>query len=299
MKVPYLRGRIVKIKGLEPERALVKEEEAWMIRGDRGITYSATAPENSEIIAGEWWPEDYAGPPLLSVHKDLAAGFDVGLGDTITINILGRNITATVTNIRDLEWQSMQLNFAMMLSPEPLQRAPHGFIATLYASSEDSERTIQRNVTREYPNVTTVKIKDALNRVNDILANMGAAVRSVAGITLIAGTLVLAGAIAAGHRRRVYDAVVLKVLGATRRNVLQAFLLEYGLLGLITAAIAALIGTLAAWAVITQVMQQDWFFIPSAVLLTTLLCTGITLSLGFIGTWRALGQKAAPLLRNE
>ena len=116
---------------------------------------------------------------------------------------------------------------------------------------------------------------------------------------MIAGTLVLAGAIAAGHRRRVYDSVVLKVLGATRRDVLQAFLLEYGLLGVLTAIIAGLIGTLTAWAVLTQVMDADWTFLPSAVITTTILCTAITLAVGFLGTWRALGQKAAPLLRNE
>jgi putative ABC transport system permease protein len=144
-----------------------------------------------------------------------------------------------------------------------------------------------------------IRIKDALDRVNDILGKIGAAVRSVAGVTLIAGTLVLAGAITAGHRRRVYDSVVLKVLGATRRELLQAFLLEYGLLGLLTAAIAALLGTITAWAVLTQIMNAGWTFIPSAVLATTLICTLTTLGLGFVGTWHALGQKAAPLLRNE
>lgn len=299
MKVPFLRGRITSIKGMEPEQALVKEEEAWMIRGDRGLTYATTAPENSTIIAGEWWPEDYAGPPLISIHKDLSEGFAVGLGDTLTLNILGREITATVANIRELDWQSMQLNFAIMLSPEPLRHAPHAFVATIAADTTEVENQIQREVTRTYPNITSVRIKDALNQVNDILGNISAAVRAIAAVTLLAGTLVLAGAIVAGHRRRVYDAVVLKVLGATRTDVLRAFLLEYGLLGLITSLIAAVVGTITAWAVLTWVMQQDWVFLPSTVLLTTLLCTAITLSLGFIGTWRALGQKAAPLLRNE
>lgn len=298
MKVPFLRGRIVRIKGMDPEKALVKEEEAWMIRGDRGLTYAALAPENARIIAGQWWPQDYAGPPLLSVHKDLAEGFGVGLGDTITLNVLGRTITAEVSNIRDLEWESMQLNFAMMLSPEPLQRAPHGYVATVGAS-EAAENEIQRAVSREFPNITTVRIKDALDRVNELMSSVGAAVRSIAGITLLAGTLVLAGAVAAGHKRRVYESVVLKVLGATRREVLRAFMLEYGLLGLLTALIAAFIGTLASWAVLTQVMNSAWVFIPSVVLLTALLCTAITLAFGFVGTWRALGQKAAPLLRNE
>jgi len=299
MKVPFLRGRITRIKGMDPEQTLVRQEEAWMIRGDRGLTYASEPPENTTIIAGEWWPEDYTGPPLLSVHKDLATGYDVGLGDTLTLNILGREISGTVANIRDLEWQSMQMNFAIMLSPEPLRNAPHAFVATIAADSAEVENQIQREVTRAYPNITSVRIKDALDQVNNILGNVAAAVRSIAAITLLAGTLVLAGAIVAGHRRRVYDAIILKVLGATRADILRAFLLEYGLLGLLTALIAAAIGTATAWAVIIWVMDQDWVFIPSTVLLTTLLCTAITLSLGFVGTWRALGQKAAPLLRNE
>ncbi len=297
-KVPYFRGRIVAIKDQAPEQLLTRPEYEWMIRGDRGLTYAAVKPDNTSIVAGEWWPEDYVGPPLVSIHKDVVEGFGVGVGDQIKLNVLGRDITATIANVRQLEWSSLQINFAIMFSPEPLRNAPHTFIATVGAASAAEDR-IQRTVTREFPNVTMVRIKDALDKVNDILTKIGVAVRSVAGVTVIAGTLVLAGAIAAGHRRRVYDSVVLKVLGATRREVLQAFLLEYGLLGLMTAVIAALIGTLTAWAVLTQVMEASWTFLPSAVLLTTVLCTGITLAVGFLGTWRALGQKAAPLLRNE
>ncbi|MCP3871227.1 MAG: FtsX-like permease family protein [Gammaproteobacteria bacterium] len=297
-RVPYFRGRIVSIKGKPPEQTLVSPEYEWMIRGDRGLTYGATKPENTKIITGEWWPEDYSGPPLLSVHKDVSKGFGVSVGDNITLNVLGRDIDATIANIRELEWSSMQLNFAIMFSPEPLRNAPHTFIATV-AAAPTAEEQVQKTVSKDFPSVTMIRIKDALDRVNDVLNKIGAAVRSVAGVTMIAGTLVLAGAIAAGHRRRVYDSVVLKVLGATRRDVLQAFLLEYGLLGLLTAAIASVVGSITAWAVLTQIMQTGWIFIPSAVIATTLLCTGTTLGFGFFGTWRALGQKAAPLLRNE
>jgi putative ABC transport system permease protein len=185
-----------------------------------------------------------------------------------------------------------------MFSPEPLRSAPHGYIATVAATPE-ADAGIQRAVTRKFPNITTVRIKDALDRVNELMGSIGAAVRSIAAITLIAGTLVLAGAVAAGHSRRIYDSVVLKVLGATRRDILRAFLLEYGLLGLITALIAAIIGTVTSWAVVTLVMHSDWTFLPPAVITTALISTAITLAFGFIGTWRALGQKAAPLLRND
>lgn len=298
LRVPYLRGRIVAAKGIPAEQALVSRDQEWMIRGDRGFSYAATPPDNTEISAGEWWPADYAGPPLISVHKDVTTAFDVNVGDTMTLNVLGRDITATIANVRDLEWRTLQLNFAIMFSPEPLQHAPHTYLATVNTTPA-AEAAVQRTVTKQFPNVTAIRIKDALDRVNEIIAKIGAAVRSIAGVTVIAGTLVLAGAIAAGHRRRVYDSVVLKVLGATRGDVLRAFLFEYGLLGLVTASIAAVIGTVTAWAVLTFVMNSDWAFIPQAVVTTALVCTAITLGLGFIGTWRALGQKAAPLLRND
>jgi putative ABC transport system permease protein len=179
-----------------------------------------------------------------------------------------------------------------------LEAAPQTFLATVQATPE-AEPLIQRAVAERFPNITLVRIKDALETVNGLLVNIGIAVRLTAAVTLVAGTLVLAGAIAAGHRRRVYDAVVLKVRGATRADVLKAFLVEYGLLGLTTAVIAGIIGTITAWAVLTQVMDWDWTFIPSAVLTTAILCTVITLAFGFVGTWRALSQPAAPLLRNE
>jgi len=200
--------------------------------------------------------------------------------------------------VRAADFSTLAINFALVFSPGVLEGAPQTWIATVRAP-EAAEPEVQRAVLHRFPNVTAVRIKDALDTVSGMLGNIGTAVRMTAAITLVAGTLVLAGAVAAGHRRRVYDAVVLKVLGATRRDVLGAFLLEYGLLGLVTAVISAIIGTITSWAVMTNLMRWDWTFLPSVVVWTTLLCTAITLAFGFVGTWRALGQPAAPLLRNE
>ena len=297
-QVPFMRGRIQAIDDVPAAEALLLPDDEWMIRGDRGFSFASEPPENVEIVSGEWWPADYAGPPLISVHRDFAEAFGVDLGDTVTFSVLGRELDAEVANVRFLDWGSMQMNFLVLFSPEPLRHAPHTYLATLAAEAR-TETAIQQAITREFPGITVVRIREALDTVNDILRKIGVAVRAIAAITLIAGTLVLAGAIAAGHRRRVYDSVILKVLGATRGDVLRAFMFEYGLLGLITAAIAALIGTATAWSVLTWVMEADWVFLPMAVMVTVLLCTAITMGLGFVGTWRALGQKAAPLLRNE
>lgn len=297
-EVPNLRGRIVAVNGVPADKAIVDPSKSNWLRGDRGITYATAMPAKDKLLQGTWWPADYDGPPRISVYKDLAQIFDLKPGDRMTVNVLGRDIEAEVANIREIDWSTLGINFTLIMSPKPLSAAPHTWLATVRVPP-DQEPALQRAVTGAMPNVTTVRLKDALETVNTLLTQIGTAVRSTAGITLLAGALVLAGAVAAGHRRRVYDAVVLKVLGATRGDVLRAFLIEYGLLGLLTALIACALGTVAAWGVLTFVMEIDWTFLPLTLLGTAALCVAVTLGFGFLGTWVALGQKAAPLLRNE
>ena len=295
--VPFLRGRIVRVNGLDPEEALVNDEHGWLIRGDRGLSYAAVAPDNP-VVDGEWWPEDYAGPPLLSVDVDVIDAFELALGDTITLNVLGREITAEVRHVRRVEWQGMQVNFALLLSPEPLRRAPHSYVATVGATPE-AEVLVERALVSEFPQVTTVRVREALGRVAELMGSIAAAARGIGGVTLLSGALVLAGAVAAGHRRRTYESVVLKVLGVRRRDVILVHAAEFALLGLVTGVIAAAAGTLTAWGVTTQVLEQDWSFLPGTVAGTVGFCVVLTLSLGLVGTWRALGESAAPHLRNE
>ncbi|WP_366653891.1 FtsX-like permease family protein [Fodinicurvata sp. EGI_FJ10296] len=296
--VPSLRGRIAEVNGVPAEDALVDGASGWVVRGDRGVTYAAE-PENRDIVAGDWWAPDYAGPPLVSIYSDIAEAFAIGVGDTMTVRILGRDIEAEVANVRDIDWGTLGINFTMVFSPTPLNAAPHTYIATLHAADAATETALQRAVAAEFGNVTTVNIRQALDTFGSILERLIVAVRAIAAVTIVAGTLVLAGAVAAGHRRRVYEAVVLKVLGATRGKILRGYALEYGLMGLLTGIVAAVLGTLAAWIVVTQVMDLDWVFLPLTIVATTILCIVITVALGFVGTWRALSRKAAPLLRNE
>ena len=295
--VPFLRGRIVRVKGLDPEQALVRDDHAWLIQGDRGLSYATTPPDNP-VIAGSWWPDDYAGPPLLSVDADVMEAFDLVLGDTITLNVLGRELTAEVRHVREVEWQGMQINFALLLSPEPLRHAPHGYIATVSATLE-AEARIERTLAREFPQVTVVRVREALGRVAELMGSIAAAARSVGAVTLFAGALVLAGAVAAGHRRRTYESVVLKVLGVRRRDVVLIHAAEFALLGIVTGVIAAGAGTVTAWGVTTWVLEQDWVFLPGAAAGAAGFCVLLTLGLGLFGTWRALGEPASPHLRND
>jgi putative ABC transport system permease protein len=280
------------------DEAKVAPEARWAVRGERGLTYAATPPAGSRIVAGEWWPADYRGPPLVSFDAELARGMGLKVGDTMSFNVLGREITARIANLRAIDYASLGINFAAILAPGTLEGAPQTFLAVARAAP-GGEEAMQRAVTDRFPNVTAIRIKDVLDTIERIFGSIAAAVRVTAAITLVAGALVLAGAIAAGHRRRVYAAVVLKVLGATRRDLARSFLVEYGLLGVATAALAAMIGTLAAWLVVTRVMHAEWVFMPGAVAATAALAGAGTIVLGFAGTWRALGAKAAPLLRSE
>lgn len=297
-RVPSLRGRITAIAGVPVERANVAPEAAWAVRGDRALTYAPAAPVDAEITAGRWWPEGYGGPPLLSLDADLAQGFGVGLGDTITLNVLGREITAEIASLRRIDWRAVPFDFAMILSPGTLAGAPHTHIAAVYAPRE-AEAALERAVTDRFANVSAIRTREALSAVTGLLDRISWAVRAAAALTLAAGAVVLAGAVAADRRRRTYEAVVFKVLGATRARIAGTYLVEYGVLGIVTAAIAAALGAAVAWAVSTQVMDFAWSMRWDIVAATVAICVTLTLAVGFAGTWRILGQKAAPYLRNE
>jgi putative ABC transport system permease protein len=298
-RVPMLRARITAIAGVSTADITPPPHFAWVTRGDRGVTWSATPPRRgSEVVEGEWWSADYGGPPLISFDKAAAEAFGIGIGDTMTFNILGREITAEIGNLREIDWATLGMNFMVIFSPGALDGAPQVNIATLRIP-QDRELALETAVTKAFPNVSAIRVREILADVNRIMVSIDTAMKAIAAIAITAGILVLSGAIAAGRRQRIYDAVILKTLGATRADVLGAYLIEFALLGLATAGIAAAAGSLAAWAVTTHLMHLDWSFTPAAMVWTTAICVLATMGFGVMGAWRALGQKAAPLLRND
>jgi putative ABC transport system permease protein len=298
-QVPMLRGRITRLNGTPVEAATVAPEAQWAVRGDRGLTYAAEPPPGSRLAAGSWWPADYRGPPLVSFDAELAQGMGLKVGDTLTVDLLGREVTARIASLRRIEWARLGINFAIVFAPGTLETAPQTHLAAVYVAPGETENALVRQITDRFPNVSAIPVSEALAAVARVVGTIGAALRFVALTTLTAGALVLGGAVAAGHRRRVYDAVVLKVLGARRRLIAAAFVIEYGLLGLATAVIAAGLGTVAAYVLVTGPMNANWVFLPMPLLATLALALLLTLGLGFAGTWRALGAKPARYLRNE
>jgi putative ABC transport system permease protein len=300
-RVPMMRGRLVSLKGVPVEQIKAEEQISWVLDGDRGLTYGAQLPEGSRLVAGEWWPADYTGKPLVSFERDIAVGLGLNVGDEVSVNVLGRNITATIANLRQVEWRTLGINFVMVFSPNTFAGAPHTHLATLtFPNGADvaREAAILRDTAKAFPSVTSIRVKDALQAVNDIVAQLVAAIRGASSIALAASLFVLAGALAAGHRARLYDAVVLKTLGATRARLVGAYVLEYGGLGLVTAVFGLMAGVLAGWLIVTRVMHMDFSLELTGALTAAVLAVVAAVGLGLLGTWRILSQKPAPYLRN-
>jgi putative ABC transport system permease protein len=297
LRTPMIRGRISSVNGVPAERVAVAPGATWAMQGDRGFSYAKTQPANAKMIAGQWWPADYSGPPLVSVDANIAAGIGVKIGDRMGFNVLGREVEAEVASLREIDWGTLAMNFTFIFSPGLLEAAPQTHLATLHLANPAAEAAMLAALGRDYPNISAIRVKDALDAATRILEGIALAVRVTAAVTLAAGTLVLAGAVAAGHKRRVRDAVVLKVLGARRAEVLGVYLLEFGLLGLVIATIAAVLGTIAGWGILVFAMKSDFVFSLPAVAGAASLSIVLTVLLGLAGTWRALGQKVAPMLR--
>ena len=299
---PMLRGRIVALKGVPVEKVEAAPDTRWVLAGDRGLTYTDTVPHASTITEGEWWPKGYSGPPLVSFDAELAKGLGLKLGDPITVNILGRNVDATIASLRKIDWESLAINFVMVFSPNTLEGAPHRMLTTLeFPKGTDPEREAKviQALSEAYPLVTAIKVGDIVDAAKDLLAKVMTAISATAGVTLLIGAAVLAGAVAAGQERRKYLAVIFKTLGATRLRIIRAELLEFGLLGFATAALAVLIATLTAWALCKWAFEVKFVFSPLAAVETVLLALGFVLTIGAIATWRVLSAKAAPYLRAE
>ncbi len=290
---PMLRGIITQINGT---RAQDFAGDHWVIQGDRGVTYTTTAPPAEEIVAGAWWADDYDGPPLVAFAAEEAMEIGIGVGDEITVNILGRDITARIAALREVSFENAGIGFILTMSQNALAGAPHTHIATVYAE-ESAEAAILRDVAGEAPNITAIRVRDALDQVADALRSLAAATSYGAAATLITGFIVLIGAAAAGERNRVFEAAVLKTLGATRRRILASFAWRSALLGAAAGCVAILAGALGGWAVMTFVMETTYLFEPMSAFAIILGGALATLLAGLAFAWRPLAARPAQVLR--
>jgi putative ABC transport system permease protein len=301
-EAPMLRGRIVKLGDRAADTVKAPPEAQWVLNGDRGLSYSATVPEGSSVVAGQWWPADYAGEPLVSMEAEIAKGLGLKIGDAVTVNVLGRNVTARIANLREVKWESLALNFVLVFSPNTLAGAPHNLLATISLPKDTPlaiEARLAQQIGRAFPASTAIRVKDAIDAFSAVFNRVMVAVRAAGSVTLIAGALVLAGALATAQRRRIQQAVILKVLGATSRRILLSHLAEYAALAFLTSFIALLIGSLAAWITVSRVMDVDFTFSIRAAAEALLAATALVAIFGGFGTWRVLKARPVPYLRSE
>jgi putative ABC transport system permease protein len=298
--VPMLRGRIVAARGVRAEDLNPSPDSEWVLQSDRGLTYTGEIPKGSKIVEGEWWGENYNGPPLVSIEKKIADGLKLKLGDEIVVNVLGRDIPARIGNMRNIDWQGLGINFVLAFSPNAFKGAPHTNIATLTESHTDtsSEGRIIKQVAEAFPMVTTVRVREVMETIASVVSNLALAIRGASAVTLISAVLVLGGALAAGHRHRVYDAVILKTLGATRARLIGAYALEYLMIGSATAAFGVIAGSFAAYLIVTRLMTLGFVWQAGSAASVVLAALIVTVGLGLLGTLLALNQKPASVLRN-
>src|ERR1700761_2542127 len=263
-----LRGRIVAARGVKAEELNPSTDAEWMLQSDRGLTYTGEVPKGSKVVEGEGWRPDYSGPPLVSIEKKIADGLHLKLGDEIVVNVLGRDISAKIGNMRTIDWQGLGINFVLVFSPNAFKGAPHTHIATLTEARPDAagDAAIVKSVASAFPMVTSVRVREALETIGAVVSNLVLAIRGASTVTLISAILVLGGALAAGHRHRVYDAVILKTVGATRGRLLSAYALEYLALGLATALFGVAAGSAAAAFAVTGIMNLPFTWLPGPLL---------------------------------
>ena len=290
---PMLRGVIIRIYG-RPAREVAGEH--WVLNGDRGVSYAAEPPPGTEVVEGAWWPADHAGPPLVSFAAEEGRELGLKLGDALTINVLGRDITATIASFRTVRFESMGIGFVMIVDPAALAGAPHTHIATIEATPE-AEAPLVRAIAEASPNITAIAVRDGIARVATTLEGVATAARWAALATLSTGLLVLAGAAAAGERRRLHEAAVLKTLGASRARILASFALRAALTGTAAGLVAVAAGSLAGWAATVFVLDADFRLAPLNAL--AIVAGGALASLlaGLGFALRPLGTRPARVLR--
>lgn len=294
--VPALRGTVVAYGGKRVTDRNDAPPDAFLLRGERGVTYSATLPEGSELVKGQWWPAGYAGPPLVSLDAEQAEALDLDVGDTLTVSVLGREIEARIASLRRINWDTMGFNYVMVFSPNALAGAPHSLTAAVTLKG-DHKGAVTRDLLASFPSASVIDTGDVLGQVRDLLDQMAAAIVAAASITILAGIAVLIGAISASRQSRSYDSIILKTLGATRWQILGTQALEYGLIAMVLAMVSLALGMAAAWFVITQVFEFAWAPDWAVVLATLLGGALMTLGIGLAGSLPLMALRPAEALR--
>ncbi len=295
--VPSLRGPVTEVNGTRVADMKAIPEGAWILRGDRGLTFARTLPEANRIVAGKWWPTDYRGPPLVSIDVDAATALGLKVGDTLTVAVLGRPVEARIASLREIDWRSMGFNFAIIFSPGSIDSAPYTLMATVAPGEGRSTAAFERKLTEELPMVSAIRVSDIVAQVRSLLQSIDGAVRVATAFAIAMGMIVLAGSVVATRRQRARDIVLLRLVGATRWQVGRSQLIEFAILSAAVALAAFAAGAIAARLVVTRLFEfpfrPDWqslALIPAGAILLAVLAA-------FLAALPALNARPAEGLR--
>lgn len=298
--IPVVRSRLAAVNGtpIAPD-VKTRREETWSRTREYVLTWASRAPGHNTVIAGRWWtPAEAAREPLISVEEEIATQLGVALGGTLSFDIQGVTVTARVVNLRRVDWQSFNSNFFVIFSPGALDGAPTTFIATARVPPPEEAR-LQSAVVAAFPNVTAIPVREVLERVTAVLDQIALAMRLVAGLSVLSGLVVMAGALAITRYQRLYQSVIFKALGATRGFLARVFAVEYALLGAGAGLCGTALAALLAWAVLRFAFDVPWSWAPAILVTGLIAAIGLALAVGFLGTYRLLGQRPLGVLRNE
>lgn len=299
--VPALRGSILAYGPAERmiRVSSLKEipENAWPLRGERGLTYSDAIPEGNVVTAGKWWPKDYVGEPLVSIDERLAEALDLKIGDQLTIGLLGVERTAKIASFRRIDWDSLGFNYVLMFSPNAIADAPHNLAAMIDLPKDTQRGAMLRTLVRSFPSSSVIEVGGVLTQARDLLHQVSLAILAAASVAVLAGIAVLLGAIAAARASRIYDNVILRVLGASRRQLLGLQLAEYALLATVLAGVALVLGTGTAWLVVVKLFEFDWLPDWAAVFTTLGLGLALVIVFALAASLPLLRAKPAQALR--
>jgi putative ABC transport system permease protein len=298
LREPFVSGRIIKVRGQPVDVSKVPKSDRWAYDSDISMSAIGPEPEDPGITDGRWWPANYAGPPLLAMDVEVAKGGQIKVGDPVTLSVLGRDIDTRVAALRKVEFGGFGASFPLVVTPSAVEGANLRQVAIAKASKAQ-EAAVIRALGHDFPTVNVISVREQLEAATDLFDRLALAVRGAAAVAALAGLLVLAGAIAARARARTREAATLKVLGASRGQILAAYVLEYGCVGVIAGTAGVALGYAAAWPVVVKVFHAKWSMDwagVAALLAAASIVAGIG---GLLAAFQALSKRPAPALRAE
>lgn len=296
LRAPFATGRLTAARGVSTARLRIAPPDRWAWDNDISISAIGPEPRGDRPVAGRWWPAAYSGPPLVALAEGVAKGPRLKVGDTLTVSLLGRDIEARVALIRRIDMAGFGANFPVVFDPAALAGADLDDVAIARASPKE-EASATRALGAGFAQVNVISVREQLDAAAELFGRLSLAIRGAAGVATMAGLLVLAGAIAAGAGARAREAAVLKVMGAESGQILAAYALEYGVVGLIAGATGVALGALAAWPAVTQVFQARWSVDARGVGALVLGAAGLATAGGALAALQALRRRPAGVLR--